>query len=163
MFPLRVLGLFVGNTSVTYRRAALASGAFAMVGVLVTSTLARRREHESGWRQTKLEHYQEFVLALSSIVSGRSTPEAQHRYVDAVNALALVASPAVLDAVRDFQRVISYRNTERSDERHDALLSATIHAMRQDVQPGRIDATPRAIRLLAPPPIMTGTDEASKQ
>ncbi|RDV00124.1 hypothetical protein [Trinickia dinghuensis] len=142
--------------------AALASGAFALVGVIVTSTLARRREHESGWRQTKLEHYQEYVLALSSIVSGRSTPEAQHRYADAVNALALVASPAVLDAVQVFQREISYRNTERSDERHDALLSAAIHAMRQDVQPGRIDATPRAIHLLAPPPMASGTDKVSE-
>ncbi|WP_206955337.1 hypothetical protein [Trinickia acidisoli] len=143
--------------------AALASGVFALVGVVVTSTLAQRREHESGWRQTKLEHYQEYVSALSSIVSGRSTPEAQHRYADAVNALALVASPAVLDAVQAFQKEISYRNTARSGEKHDALLSAAFHAMRQDVQPGRIAGTPRAIHLLAPPPIMTGTDKAPDQ
>lgn len=140
--------------------AALASGVFALMGVVVTSTLAQRREHESGWRQTKLEHYQEYIAALSGIVSGRSTPEAHNRYTDAVNALALVASPAVLDAVQAYQNEISYRNTARSDERHDALLSAVIHAMRQDVQPGRIDGTPRATHLLAPPPIIAGSENA---
>lgn len=77
--------------------AALASGIFALIGVIVTSILAQRREHEADWRQTKIEHYQEYVAALSNIVSGRSTPAAQERYADAVNALALVASPAVLD------------------------------------------------------------------
>jgi hypothetical protein len=86
--------------------AALASGVFALVGVIVTSVLAQRREHEANWRQTKIEHYQEYVTALSNIVSGRSTPAAQERYADAVNALALVASSAVLDAVHAFQLTV---------------------------------------------------------
>lgn len=133
--------------------AALASGVFALVGVIVTSALAQRREHEADWRQTKVDHYQEYVTALSNIVSARSTPAAQERYADAVNALALVASPAVLDAVIAFQREISYRNTERSDERHDMLLSDVMHAMRKDVQPRRIKDRRREFRFLAPPPL----------
>lgn len=133
--------------------AALASGIFALVGVVVTSVLAQRREHEADWRQTKVEHYQEYVTALSNIISGRSTPAAQERYADAVNALALVASPAVLDAVNAFQREISYRNSERSDARHDALLSEVVHAMRKDVQPNRIENRHREFRFLAPPPV----------
>lgn len=132
--------------------AALASGVFALVGVIVTSALAQRREHEADWRQTKIEHYQEYVTALSNIVSGRSTPAAQERYADAVNALALVASPQVLDAVDAFQREISYRNSKRSDTRHDALLSEVMHAMRKDVQPRRIKNRHRAFQFLAPPP-----------
>lgn len=131
---------------------ALASGLFALVGVIVTSELAQRREHESDWRQTKIEHYQEYVTALSNIISGRSTTVAQERYADAVNALALVASPNVLDAVHAFQKEISYRNTERSDARHDALLSAVMQAMRVDVQPKRFQDTHRAFHFLAPPP-----------
>lgn len=133
--------------------AALASGVFALVGVVVASLLAQRREHETEWRQTKVEHYEEYMSALSAIVSGRSTPAAQERYADAVNALALVASPAVLDAVGVFQKEISIRNTARSDERHDFLLSAAIQAMRDDIQPSRTRTPSRAFSLLAPPPI----------
>lgn len=132
--------------------AALASGVFALAGVIVTSRLAQRREHESDWRQVKIGHYQEFISALSGIVSGRSTPEAQARYADAVNALALVASPAVLDAVHAFQAEITYRNSERSDERHDALLNAAIQAMRNDIQPASGRVPTRALHFLAPPP-----------
>ncbi|MFL9996742.1 hypothetical protein PQR34_35420 [Paraburkholderia sediminicola] len=133
--------------------AALASGVFALVGVIVTSFLAQRREHETEWRQTRAAHYQEYVSALSAIVSGRSTPAAQERYADSVNALALVAPPAVLDAVDAFQKEISIRNTERDDVRHDPLLSAAIQAMRDDIQPTSIRNPPRAFRLLAPPPV----------
>jgi hypothetical protein len=57
--------------------AALASGLFALVGVVVTSTLAQKREHASDWRQVKIDRYQEYMAALSAIVSGRSTPAAQ--------------------------------------------------------------------------------------
>jgi hypothetical protein len=133
--------------------AALASGVFALIGVMVTSILAQRREHEADWRQTKIEHYQEFVTALSNIISGRSTPAAQERYADAVNALALVASPAVLDAVHAFQREISYLNRARSDARHDALLSEVMHAMRTDIQPNRIKNPRCEFHFLAPPPV----------
>jgi hypothetical protein len=135
--------------------AALASGVFALVGVVVTSLLAQRREHKTEWRQAKVEHYEEYMSALSAIVSGRSTPAAQDRYADAVNALALVAPIAVLDAVGAFQAEISIRNSARSDERHDALLSAAIRAMRDDTQPSRARTPPRTFKLLAPPPLVT--------
>jgi hypothetical protein len=59
--------------------AALASGVFALAGVVVTSILGQRREHETEWRQMKVEHHGEFMSALSGIYSGRSTPEAQER------------------------------------------------------------------------------------
>jgi hypothetical protein len=138
--------------------AALASGVFALAGVIVTSRLTQRREHEAAWRQTKIEHYQEYISALSAMVSGRSTPAAQDRYADAVNALALVASPAVLDAVHAFQAGISCCNTERSDERHDALLNVVIQVMRDDIQPSDTRAPTRPLRFLAPPPTDQATD-----
>ncbi|RQS67238.1 hypothetical protein DID96_21980 [Burkholderia sp. Bp8963] len=132
--------------------AALASGVFALAGVIVTARLTQHREHEAEWRQTKIEHYQEFISALSGIVAGRSTPAAQERYADAVNALALVASPAVLDAVHAFQAEITYRNSARSDERHDVLLNAAIQTMRDDIQPSGSRAPIRELNFLAPPP-----------
>lgn len=142
--------------------AALASGVFALVGVIVTSALAKRREHEADWRQTKIEHYQEYVMALSNIISGRSTPVAQERYADAVNMLSLVASPAVLDAVHAFQREISYRNTARSDARHDALLNEVMRATRIDLQPSRVKNPTREFHFLAPPPMSGEANENPK-
>lgn len=47
--------------------AALASGLFALVGVVITSTLAQKREHASDWRQVKIDRYQEYIAALSAI------------------------------------------------------------------------------------------------
>lgn len=148
-------GMNLSSVALPAILAALASGVFALVGVIVTSALAQRREHEADWRQTKIEHYQEYVTALSNIVSGRSTPAAQERYADAVNALALVASPAVLDAVNAFQQEISYRNTARSDARHDVLLSEVMHAMRRDLQPHHVKNPRREFHFLAPPPAST--------
>lgn len=138
--------------------AALASGVFALAGVIVTARLTQRREHETEWRQTKIEHYQEFISALSGIVSGRSTPAAQERYADAVNALTLVAPSTVLDAVHAFQAEITYRNSDRSDERHDALLNAAIQVMRNDIQPTGSRSPIRELRFLAPPPPSGGMD-----
>ncbi len=61
---------------------------------VVTYVLTKKREHEADWRKAKLEHYREYVAALSAVVQGREiTPSAQARYADAVNALTLVASP----------------------------------------------------------------------
>ena len=131
---------------------AIASGVFALAGVVATSFLAKRRDHENTWRQTKADHYQEFLAALSSNVEGRATEGSQERYTDAFNALSLVASPAVLQAVDAFQAEISYVNTARSGERHDALLSAAIQAMRDDIQPHVKTSPILNFKLLAPPP-----------
>ena len=69
------------------------TGCLAIVGVILTSYLTRKREHDADWRKTKLEHYREYVAALSGVIEGRSIPAAAHeRYADALNALALVAS-----------------------------------------------------------------------
>jgi hypothetical protein len=67
----------------------------AILAAIVTPILARRREHQTDWRRLKLTQYQDFVLALSGIVEGRASPEAQGRYTDAVNSMALIASPPV--------------------------------------------------------------------
>jgi hypothetical protein len=132
--------------------AALASGIFALAGVIVAARLARQREHEAAWRQTKIEHYQEYMSALSALVAGRSAPPDQDRYADAINVLALVASPTVLDAVHAYQAEITYRNSNRSNERHDSLLNAAIQAMRDDIQPSSNRAPTRVVGLIAPPP-----------
>jgi hypothetical protein len=125
----------------------------ALATVLVTSALNKRREHEADWRKLKLAQYQEYVAALSGVVAGRVTHEAQRRYADAVNSMALVASVTVLKALRAFQAEITYMNQERSETAHDRLLDELFRAMRRDVQPPSGRDNPSApFRLLGLPP-----------
>jgi len=145
----------VGNTTV-----AVLSGVFAILVVVVTYFLTKWREHEADWRKAKLEHYREYVAALSGVVQGRNvTREAHARYADAVNALTLVASPSVLTALYAFQDEISYRNTQRSGERHDHLVNVLLREMRHDVRPPqrRSYGSELSIRLMSVPPPQDGS------
>jgi hypothetical protein len=132
---------------------AFVSLATAFVVAIVTNFFTKRREREADWRKLKLEQYREYMLALSGVVTGRVTREAQLRYADAVNSMNLVAPQKVLLALQDFQKEISYLNKRRSDERHDKLLSLLVWEMRKDLYSGS-SAVPKdfAFRLLAPPP-----------
>lgn len=94
-----------------------------------------------------------FVLALSEIVEGQSTHEKQVRYANAVNSMSLVAPISVLSALRQFQDEISYRNKNRSDERHDFVLNILFNALRDDVHPSQFARSDGfKFILLAPPP-----------
>ena len=89
------------------------------------------------------------------MVQGRAvTQDAHARYADAVNALTLVAPPSVLAALYAFQEEISYRNTQRSIERHDHLANVLLREMRRDVRPALRDRNGHepAIRLMSVPP-----------
>ena len=66
-----------------------ASALTAIVSVVVTYLLTRKRAHEAEWRKVKLGQYQEYVIAVSGIVQGRSTPETQRCHADAANSMSL--------------------------------------------------------------------------
>ena len=134
---------------------ATVSAISAILAVVFTSALSRRREHEADWRKMKADQYQEFILALSGVVRGRETLEAHLRYADAVNSMNIVASAQVIDALTAFQRETCYINESRSDERHDKLLEVLIQSMRNDIRPKWLSKD-RALsfRLLALPPDM---------
>jgi hypothetical protein len=90
------------------------------------------------------------------MVQGKAiTADAQARYADAVNTLTLVAPPSVLRALYAFQDEISYRNTQRSDERHDQLVNVLLRQMRRDVRPPQRggDGPEPSIRLLSVPSV----------
>lgn len=128
------------------------TGCLAIIGVVLTSYLTRKREHQADWRKTKLEHYREYVTALSGVVQGRLiSAEAHERYADAVNSLMLVASGQVLEAL--YALLAETSSPNRSDEVHDCLLNDLLRAMREDIQPG--DASELglpAFRLTTVPP-----------
>lgn len=107
----------------------------ALGGVWLGNHFTKGREHESDWRKMKLERYREFILALSGNVVERATPETHARCSDAVNGLRLVAPPDVLIALDAYLAHTSFRNPDKSIDRHDQLLSILIRAMRKDLQP----------------------------
>jgi hypothetical protein len=100
----------------------------------VTYSLTKMREREAELRKEKLEHYKDFVASLSGIVSGEYTPEDQRAFARACNKLNLVAPQSVVRALQDFQREIKISNAERSQERHDQLMSRLFYEMRKDLR-----------------------------
>lgn len=111
------------------------STATALAVAALTYALNKRRDRETEWRGLKLQHYKEYVAALSGVVGQRSTPAAQARYSDAVNSMVLVAPPEVLRALYAFQDEVSFSNPRPSKATHDAALSALMREVRRDVQP----------------------------
>ncbi|AIO70264.1 hypothetical protein [Burkholderia oklahomensis] len=127
------------------------TGLLPIVGVVVGALLTKKREHDADWRKSKLEHYREYMAALSGIVEGRNIEAAAHeRYADAVNALMLVASARVLKALGAL--LVETSSPQRSREVHDRLLDDLLRAMRDDVQPsGRDDSGLLPFRLITVP------------
>jgi hypothetical protein len=138
------------------------SAVTALIAVIITNRLARRREHEADWRKLKLAQYQGFIIAFSSIEKSRSTPEAIRRYTDAANSMSLIASMSVLRALRNFQLEISYKNDKRSQAEHDRLFDLLIRALRADVQPSNQDDPAVQFFLLGLPPEPKPRDESTK-
>ena len=121
------------------------------VAALATYALARRQERESDWRRLRLENYQEFLLALSGIIEGRSTDDAQSRFADAVNTMALVAPISVYRKVQAFHEYNAVSNRDREAERQQQLLNDVIRAMRGDVHPSLRDKDDAAFYMIGVP------------
>jgi hypothetical protein len=117
---------------------ALVSGAVALGTVTFTQALAhyfgRKRDQEADWRRLKLEHYKEYVAALSGIVCS-SDAAAHRRYRDAANSLNLVAPPKVLIALQAFLDETSVKNRNRTDSKYESLFSQLMRYMREDCHP----------------------------
>jgi hypothetical protein len=93
----------------------------------------KQRERAAELRKEKLDHYKEFVVALSGIISGEGTPDAQRAFALASNKLNLVAPQAVLVALQKFQQESKVSNPSPSRDRHDAMMSALFLEMRRDL------------------------------
>jgi hypothetical protein len=114
---------------------AVISGAAALAVAALSYAFNKRREREADWRKLKLDHYKEYVTALSGVVGERSTAQSQARYSDAVNLMTLVAPPVVLEALYEFQDEIRVSNPNKSQKRHDETLAALLREIRRDVHP----------------------------
>jgi hypothetical protein len=113
---------------------ALISATASIVVAAVTFFLTKRKEREAEWRKQKLEHYREFLDALSGTVGSDSTPEGQRRWARATNTIGLVASQEVLLSLRHFQDAIAISNPNPSLEAHDRALNQLMLAIRADLE-----------------------------
>ena len=118
------------NTSVLV---AVISAAASLAVAAITFWLTKQKEREAEWRQQKLEHYREFLDALSGTVGTDSTPEAQRRWARAANIIGLVASQRVLAALREFQNAIARSNPNPLIKDHDLKLNQLMLAIRADL------------------------------
>jgi hypothetical protein len=134
------------------------SAASALAVAALSYAFNKRLEREAEWRQLKLDHYKEYISALSDIVGHRSTPASQARYSAAVNSMTLVAPPTVLTALYAFQDEIRVSNQHKTSQKHDATLSALFREIRHDVHPKSPDDDGIVFRLFdAPSPdVKTG-------
>jgi hypothetical protein len=111
------------------------SAATAITVAALGYILNKRHERAADWRKLKLDHYKEYVTALSGVVGHRSSPDSQRRYSDAANLMTLVAPPSVLRALYDFQHAVRVGNLDKSLSEHDRTLNVLLSAIRNDVQP----------------------------
>ena len=119
---------------------AVVSGAVAVVtatiSVGLTYLLTKKREREADWRKLTLENYKAFTAALSGILEGRNiSKEALSRFMDAPNALNLVASPRTLSVLYAFLSECLYKGSTATRQRNNELLSDLMHSMRRDISP----------------------------
>jgi hypothetical protein len=111
------------------------SAATAVALVIASYSFNRRRDRELEWRKLKLEHYKEYIAALSGIAGRRSTPEAQARYSDAFNSLILVAPAPVLKLLYAFNEETRISNAARTPEGYEKLQNALLRELRRDIHP----------------------------
>ena len=105
----------------------------AFLTAIVSYLFTKKHERDAELRKEKLEHYKEFAVSLSGIVSGEFNPEGQRAFSLACNKLNLVAPQAVLNALQKFQTEIKSTNTEKSQDAHDKLMSTLFYEMRRDL------------------------------
>jgi hypothetical protein len=108
-----------------------ASGAIILAGASYWFT--KQRERDAELRREKLEHYKEYAVCLSSVLSGEGTPEGKQAYALACNKLNLVAPQAVLKALQNFQQATKDGNSSTTLEHHDKLMSLLFYEMRKDL------------------------------
>jgi hypothetical protein len=139
----------------------IVTAATAVSVAALSYVFAKRRDRDAEWRKLKLDHYKEFFAAASGMAGERANATAHRRFSDALNAMALVAPPAVHRALYAYHHEVSVSNPTGTRESHDAALNVLFRAIRRDVHPSpplddgitfslvgapSDDATPRAVR-----------------
>jgi hypothetical protein len=114
---------------------AIISAATSIVIASLSYFFSKKREVEGEWRKQKLTQYRELLSSLSDCaIDGINNDEAQRRFSQAFNTIALVAPQTVIRVLLAFHDEIAFSNPNPSKERHDQLLKELVLAIRQDMK-----------------------------
>lgn len=112
-----------------------AIAALTSIGVAsLTYSFTKRKEREADWRKYKYEQYKEFVAAIAALAGSDITSEARRKFALTSNALHLIGSKGVLDALHALHYEIADSNPDKSSARHDACLNKLIWEIRKDLE-----------------------------
>ncbi len=117
------------------------SAAAGLIAAAVSFYLTKKKEREADWRKYNYEQYKEFMISISGIVGGDSTPEGNRVFAKACNNLHLIGSKGVIVALHAYQDQIRASNLNHLATIEEALLSKLVWEIRKDIQ---IPATPEA-------------------
>jgi hypothetical protein len=126
------LGILKIDTAVVV---AVLTVAGSIIGAALSFYLTKRKEREAEDRKHKVQHYREFLEALSGVVvsSANIKAEDRRRWQNACNTISLVAPQSVLEALWNFQDAISASNPNKSANLHDTRLNELVLAIRADL------------------------------
>jgi hypothetical protein len=133
------------DTSVVVSVIAAASG---VIIAAFSFYLTKKKEREADWRKYKYEQYKDFMVSISGIVAGDSTPEGNRAFARACNTLHLIGSKGVLDALHAYQNKARSTNPNHSPAEEAALLSKLIWEVRKDIEiPGTPEESEFSVHL----------------
>lgn len=111
---------------------AIISASASIVVAALSFALNKRAERKDALQERKLAHYQELLNALSDLaVDGINKEEANQRFAQAVNTIALVAPQPVIHSLMQFHDEVKFSNPNQSQEGHDRALKALVLAIRK--------------------------------
>lgn len=122
---------------------AIAAVSSVMVAA-ISFYLTKEKDREADWRKYKFDQYKEFLDSMAGGLRSSSNMDDKARFTKASNSLHLIASPGVLAALHEI--LDPNFNPNRSQEKHDVMLSKLIWEIRQDI---RIPGTPKASEFTA--------------
>ncbi len=112
------------------------AGISALGGLLIAAVsyvFTKKKERDAEWRKEKLGYYKSFVRSLSGATESESSPEGKKQFAVAVNDLMLFAPQKVIEALSLLLDEIKVSNPNKSQEKHDELLSRLMFEIRKDL------------------------------
>ena len=114
---------------------AIISASTSVIIAALTFALTKRAERKTTLQQSKIDHYQKLLNAVSDLaVDGTDKEDANMRFANAANTIALVAPTYVINALMEFHDEVKFSNPNKSLDGHDAKLKRLLLAIRKSLE-----------------------------
>jgi len=116
----------------------------SLLGSIIIASLSyyftKKQQISKEWREAKINHYKVLISSLSDLaIDDLDKEEANIRFADAVNTIALIAPQNVITALMNFHDEVKLSNQNKSQENHDKLLIELLLAIRKDIKISKRD------------------------